>query len=108
MSVTRMVFVFIVQDHGCKDPLHLVEQGNVKLEKLTVSMLTPQINQMNFYSDISKQSVPASISFSFKEDDFPLLTNVCRPVSKSGNCSNHVNARSIVVSSNVSGLFVSM
>ena len=31
------------------------------------------------------------------------MTNVCRPVSKSGNCSNHVNSRSIVVSSNVSG-----
>ena len=37
-----------------------------------------------------------------KEGDFPALTNVCRPVSKSGNCSNHVTARSIVVSSNVS------
>ena len=31
------------------------------------------------------------------------MTNVCRPVSKSGNCSNHATARSIVVSSNVSG-----
>ena len=31
------------------------------------------------------------------------MTNVCRPVSKSGNCSNHVTVRSIVVSSNVSG-----
>ena len=31
------------------------------------------------------------------------MTNVCRPVSKSGNCSNHVNSRSIVVSPNVSG-----
>ena len=109
-------FVFIVQDHGwtlpngsldCfffyKDSLHLVEQGNVKLAKSVVSTLTPQINQKNFYSDIPKQSVPASISFSFKEDDFPPLTNVCRSVSKSGNFSNHVTARSIVVSSNVSG-----
>ena len=86
-----------------EDSLHLVEQGNVKLAKSIVSTLTPQINQMNFYSDVSKQSVPASISFSFKEDDFPPLTNVCRPVSKSGNCSNHVTARSTVVSSNVSG-----
>ena len=68
-----------------------------------MSALTPQINQMNFYSDVSKQSVPVSISISFKEDDFPPLTNVCRPVCKSGNCSNHVTARSIVVSFNVSG-----
>ena len=103
-------FVFIVQDHGwtlpngsfdCflsyKDSLHLVEQGNFKLAKSIVSTLTPLINQIIFYSDVSKQSVPASISFSFKEDDFPPLTNVCRPVSKSGNCSNHVIARSIAV-----------
>ena len=68
-----------------------------------MSTLTPQINQINFYGDVSKQSIPASLSFSFKEDDFPPLTNVCQPVSKSGNCSNHVTATSIVVSSNVSG-----
>ena len=80
-------------------------------EKSIVSTLTPQNNQINFsfknrntlYSDISKQSVPATISFSFKEDDFPPLTNGCRPASKSGNCSNHVTARSIVFWSNVSG-----
>ena len=74
-------------------------------------MLTAQNNQINFsfknhntlYSDVSKQSIPATISFSFKEDDFPPLTNVFRLVSKSGNCSNHVAARSIVVLSNVSG-----
>ena len=90
-------FVFIVQDHGwtlpngsldCflfyKDSLHLVEQGNVKLAKSIVSMLTAQNNQINFsfrscntlYSDVSKQSVPATIFFAFKEDDFPPLTNV--------------------------------
>ena len=117
-------FVFTVQDHGwtlpngslgCflfyKDSLHLVEQGNVKLAKSIVSTLTPQNNQINFsfknrntlYSDVSKQSVPATIFFSFKEDDFPPLTNGCRPASKSGNCSNHVTARSIVFWSNVSG-----
>ena len=70
-----------------------------------MSTLTAQNNQKNFsfkrrntlYSDVSKQSVPATISFSFKEDDFPPLTSVFRPVSKS------VAARSIVVSSNVSG-----
>ena len=101
-------FVFIVQNHGwilpngsldCslfyKDSPHLVEQGNVKLAKSIVSMLTAQNNQINFsfrirntlYGDVSKQSVPATISFSFKEDDFPPLTHVGRPVSKSGNCS---------------------
>ena len=108
----RNDFAFIAQDHwwtlsngslDCflfyKDSLHLVEQRNFKLAKSIVSTLIPQINQINFYSDVSKQSVPAFISFSFKEDDFPPLTNVCRPVSKSGNCSNHVTARSIVVSS---------
>ena len=117
-------FCFIVQDHGwtlpngsldcslfCEDSLHLAEQGNVKLAKSIVSTLTLQNNQINFsfknrntlYSDVSKQSVPATISFSFKEDDFPPFTNVCRPVSKSGNCRDHVTARSIVVWSNVSG-----
>ena len=75
-----------------------------------MSTLTAQNNQINFsfknrntYSDVSKQSVPATISFSFKEDDVHPWTNVCRPVSKSGNCSNHVTARSIVVLSNVRG-----
>ena len=53
------------------------------------------------YSDVSKQSIAATISFSFKEDGFLPLINVGRPVSKSGNSSNHVTARSIVVSSNV-------
>ena len=116
-------FIFKVQDHewtlpngslDCslfyKDSLHLVEQGNVKLAKSIVSTLTAQNNQINFpskncntfYSDVSKQSIPATISFSFKEDHFPPLTNVCQPVSKSGNCGNHVAARSIFVLSNVS------
>ena len=31
------------------------------------------------------------------------MTNICGPVSKSGNCNNHVNNTSIVVLSNVSG-----
>ena len=74
-------------------------------------MLTVQNNQIIFsfnihdtlYSDVSKQSVLATISFSFKEDDFPPLTIICRPVSKSGIYSNHVTARSIIVLSNVSG-----
>ena len=114
-------FVLIVRDHGwtmpnrsfdCllfyKDSRHLVQQGNVKLAKSIVSTLTAQSNQINssvkirntFYSDVSKQSISATISLSFKEEDFPPLINVRRPVSKSGNCSNHVTARSIAVSSN--------
>ena len=120
----KNALVFIVQDHGwtlpngfldCslffKDFLHLFEQGNNKLGKLIMWMLTVQNNQIIFsfnihdtlYSDVSKQSVLATISFSFKEDDFPPLTSICRPVSKSGIYSNHVTARSIIVLSNVSG-----
>ena len=94
-------FVFIVHDHGwiptngsldCslfyKDSLHFVELGNGKLAKLT---LTAQNKQINFLcknrnilcSDVSKQSVPATISFSFKEDDFPPLSlNLVTVVTK--------------------------
>ena len=118
-------YIFVVKDHGwtlqngsldcCffyKDSLHLVEQGNVKLAKSIVSTLTTQNNQINFslknrsrlYSDVSKQFVSAAISFYFKEDDLPPLTNVCWPVSKSGNCSNHVAAINTVVLPNVSGI----
>ena len=120
MSDTKMVFLQF-QDHiwtlpngshGCslfyKDSLHLAEQRNVKLAKSIVSAITAQNNQINFvfkmcntlYSDVSKQSIPATISFSFT-DDFPPLTNVGRPVSKSGNCSNRVTVRSIIASSNI-------
>ena len=102
---------YLDYSHFYRDSLHLVGQGNVKLAKSITSTLTKWNNQINLssknrntlYSDASKQFVPLTISFSFKEDGFPPLTNVCRPVSKSGNCSNHVTARSIVVSSNVSG-----
>ena len=80
-------FVFIVQDHrwtlpngflDCslfyEDSLHLVEQENIKLVKSILSMLTAQNNQINFSfkicntlcSDISKQSVPATICSFFK------------------------------------------
>ena len=53
--------------------LNLVEPGNLKLAKSIVSTLTPQNNQINFsfkirytlYSDVSKQSVPDTISFFF-------------------------------------------
>ena len=117
-------FVFIVQDHGwtllygsldcslfCKDSYILLSKEILKLAKPIVSTLTAQNNQINFsfknhnrlYIDVSKQSVPTTISFSFKEDDFPPVTNACRPVSKSGNYSNHVTTRSVVISSNISG-----
>ena len=118
MTVTKMFCFYIVQDHGwtlpkelldCslfyKDSLHLVGQGNVKLSKLIVSILTAQNNQITFspknrntlYSDVSKQSFSAAtLSFSFKGDNFSPLTNVCQHVSKSGNYSNHVTGRSIV------------
>ena len=51
--------------------LNLVEPGNMKLAKSIASTLTPQNNQINFsfkirntlYSDVSKQSVPDTISF---------------------------------------------
>ena len=78
------------------EQVNLAEQGNVKLAKSSVSKLTAQSNQINYsfkirntlYNDVSKQSVPATITFSFKEDEFPPLTNVGRPVSKSRNSSN--------------------
>ena len=88
-------FVFMVHDHGwmltngpldCslfyKDSLHFVEQGKGKLAKSIVSTLAAQNKQINcscknrniLYSDDSKQSLPRTISFSFKEDDFPPLS----------------------------------
>ena len=89
-----------------KDSQHLVDQGNVKLVKLIVSTLTAQNNHINFLFKIRNtlQSAPATISFSFEEDDCPPLTNVSRPVSKSGNFGNYVTARGIVFQSNVSGI----
>ena len=84
-------FVFKVQDHGwtlmngslvcslfCKDSLHLVEEGIFKLTKSIASTLTVRNNRINFscnnrntlYSDVSKQSVLATIFFSLNEDDF--------------------------------------
>ena len=65
--------------------------------KLTARNNLSSNNRKTLHSEVSKHSVPATISFSFKEDDFPPLTNVFRPVSKSAA------ARSIVVLSNVSG-----
>ena len=75
-----------------------------------VSTLTARNSQINFsskhrniiYSVVSKQSVPSTGSFSFKEDYFSLLINVFWHVTKSWNCSSHVTSRSIVVSFNLS------
>ena len=141
-------YVFIVQDQVqvqdgwtltngsldssffCKNSLHLVEQGNVKLAKsvLTgkiVSTLTARNNQLEYIVMFLNNPFPATISRggsriaaaskmelfviivnsfqpSFKEYYFPPLTNFCRPISKSVNCCNDVTARSILASSNVS------
>ena len=94
-------FAFIVQDHGlalpneslgyslfCKHSLYLVEQKNVRFAKAIVSMGAAQNNQINFSSNSRNTLYSDVISFSFKEDDFPTLTNVCWPVSKSLTCSN--------------------
>ena len=82
------------------DPLieqgNVVEQVNVKLAKSIVSTLTAQRNQINYsfkirntlYNDVSKESVPTTVSFSFNLDNFPPLTNVGRTDFKSGNSSN--------------------
>ena len=75
-----------------------------------VSRLTARNNQINSssnnhntsHSDVSKQFIPATIYFPFKEVDFSSLSNVCRPISKSVNNSNHVTAKSILVLPKVS------
>ena len=72
------------------------------LKLIARNNLSPN-NRKTLHSEVSKHSVPATISVSFKEDDFPPLTNVCRTVSISVNCNNHVTSRSILISSYVSG-----
>ena len=47
------------------------------------------------YIDVSKQFVPVTISFSFKEDDFPPLLDVFQPITKSVNDSSYVTARNV-------------
>ena len=94
-------FAFIFQDHGwtfangsldCslfyKDLLHLIEQGNVKLAKSITLTITSRCNHTNLYStnsntsysDITRQKVQSTISFSLNEHDFPPLSNVCQPI----------------------------
>ena len=94
-------FTFIVQDHGwtfandsldCslfyKDLLHLIEQGNIKLAKsitLTINSGYKDINlsstnNSTSYSDITRQKVQSTISFSLNEHDFPPLSNAWQPI----------------------------
>ena len=47
------------------------------------------------YIDVSKQFIPVTISFSFKEDDFPPLLDVFQPITKSVNDSSYVTARNV-------------
>ena len=106
-ELSRMVP--IVAPYFYKDYLYFVEQGKVKLGKSIIPTLTAQNNQVSFsfkirntlYSDVSKQSVPATISYPFKKDDLTPLANVDQLVSKSGNCNNHVTNRGTAASSNV-------
>ena len=95
-------FTFIFQDHGwtfangsldCslfyKDLLHLIEQGNIKLAKSITLTITSRYKDINLsstnsntsYSDITRQEVQSTISFSLNVDDFPPLSNVCQPIS---------------------------
>ena len=94
-------FTFIFQDHGwtfangsldCslfyKDLLHLIEQGNIKLAKSITLTITSRYKDVNLsstnsntsYSDITRQKVQSTISFSLNEHDFPTLSNVCQPI----------------------------
>ena len=95
-------FTFIFQDHGwtfangsldCslfyKDLLHLIEQGNIKLAKSITLTITSRYKDIilssttgnTSYSDIKRQKVQSTISFSLNEHDFPPLSNVRQPVS---------------------------
>ena len=93
-------FIFIVEDDGwaftngsddglhfCKDSIHFVEQGNIKLAESILPTLTSRNNQINFspkncstlYSDVFKQFVPATISLFFKWTVFlhcPVFVNL--------------------------------
>ena len=94
-------FTFIFQDHGwtfangsldCslfyQDLLHLIEQGNIKLAKSITLTITSRYKDVNLsstnsntsYSDITRQKVQSTVSFSLNEHDFPTLSNVCQPI----------------------------
>ena len=69
--------------------LHLIEQGNIKLAKSITLTITSRYKDINLsstnsntsYSDITRQEVQSTISFSLNEHDFPPLSNVCQPIS---------------------------
>ena len=71
-----------------KDLLKLIEQGNVKLAKLITLTITSQYHHINLfpsksntsYSDITRQKVESTISFSLNEHEVPPLSNVCHPI----------------------------
>ena len=94
-------FTFIFQDHGwtfangsldCslfyKDLLHLIEQGNIKLAKSITLTITSRYKDIilssttgnTSYSDIKRQKVQSTISFSLNEHDFPPLSNAWQPI----------------------------
>ena len=94
-------FTFIFQDHGwtfangsldCslfyQDLLHLIEQGNIKLAKSITLTITSRYKDINLtstnrntsYSDITRQEVQSTISFSLNEHDFLPLSNACEPI----------------------------
>ena len=68
--------------------LHLIEQGNIKLAKSITLTITSRYKDINLsstnnktsYSDITRQKVQSTISFSLNEHDFPPLSNVCQPI----------------------------
>ena len=72
----------------CKDLLHLIEQGNVKLAKSITLTITSRYNHIDLsptnsntsYSDITRQKVQSTISFLLNEHDFPPSSNVCQPI----------------------------
>ena len=90
-------FAFIFQDHGwtfangsldCslfyKDLLHLISKGNFKLAKSITLTTSSHHNHNNLsstnsntsHSDITRQKVQSTISFSLNEHDFPPLVNM--------------------------------
>ena len=71
-----------------KDLLHLIEQSNIKLAKSITLTITSRHKDSNLSStnsntsdsDITRQKVKSTISFSLIEHDFPPLSNVSQPI----------------------------
>ena len=91
-------FAFIFKDHGWtfanssldyslfyKDLLHVIKKGNFKLVNSITLAITSRYNHNNLsstnsnssHSDITRQNVQSTISFSLNEHDFPPLYNDC-------------------------------